>query len=246
MEKILFKKELKEDSLDFKWNFFPSALAYIGCSLSMLGLTPCDPIAALILCGWTLKKVYSEFMTTRASLIDENVNHQIFEVISKPLNSLKEIMGYYNVRLRNFGLYQIVDLTVVVDGSLSLRASNSIAEMVKHTIKKAAPTVKDVTIELVPATDTPNSPFQRSKNIVKKVKSLMASTDIWHIYDVNCFYSYFYEGKHYLLFTAEVTPTFTQGKHLEKSIEMREFILNHLKKDIDDCYVNTKPFDRAY
>jgi cation diffusion facilitator family transporter len=78
------------------------------------------------------------------------------EALGPALAAIPEVTDFRNIRTRGSGDAVFVDLTVHVDGDLTLRAAHDVADRIEEALVRAHPEIVDVVVHLEPA--TPSAP----------------------------------------------------------------------------------------
>jgi len=108
-----------------------------------------DPLVALGIAGviaWQGLRILRgafDVLTDRAPLAPE--------ALGRVLATIPEVRGYREIRTRGGGDAVFVDLTVHVDGDLSLRAAHDVADRIEEALMLAHPGIVDVVVHLEPA-----------------------------------------------------------------------------------------------
>ena len=67
------------------------------------------------------------------------------------------MQGFRGIRCRGSGDAVFVDLTVHVDGDLTLRAAHDVADRIEEALIRAHPEIVDVVVHLEPAASEPTA-----------------------------------------------------------------------------------------
>jgi cation diffusion facilitator family transporter len=78
------------------------------------------------------------------------------EALGPVLTAIPEVKGFRSIRCRGSGDAVFVDLTVHVNGDLTLRAAHDVADRIEEDLKRAHPEIVDVVVHLEPAVPEPN------------------------------------------------------------------------------------------
>jgi cation diffusion facilitator family transporter len=146
---------VKADAFHHRSDAITSAAAFIGISIALIGgkgYQNADDYAALIASSIILINAYliakpavDELMDASA---DENVVHDI-RILACSVDGVIDIEKTY---IRKTGSSFLVDIHVVVTGTLSVADGHKIAHDVKDTIMETEPRVKDVLVHIEPDT----------------------------------------------------------------------------------------------
>lgn len=137
------------------WHHRSDALSSIGAFIGILGarmgLPVCDSIASVVISVCICKAAYDIFKDAVDKMVDKSCDEETQEKIKKMALGQDGVQGIDLLRTRLFGAKMYVDLEIVVDGELSLRAAHEIAERVHDVIEKEMPTVKHCMVHVNPA-----------------------------------------------------------------------------------------------
>jgi cation diffusion facilitator family transporter len=73
------------------------------------------------------------------------------DALGPVLTAIPEVMAFRDIRTRGSGDAVFVDLTVHVDGELTLRAAHDVADRIEEALMRAHPEIVDVVVHLEPA-----------------------------------------------------------------------------------------------
>jgi cation diffusion facilitator family transporter len=77
------------------------------------------------------------------------------DALGPVLTAIPEVHGFRSIRCRGSGDAVFVDLTVHVDGDLTLRAAHDVADRIEEALIRAHPEIVDVVVHLEPAASEP-------------------------------------------------------------------------------------------
>jgi divalent metal cation (Fe/Co/Zn/Cd) transporter len=111
-----------------------------------------DPLAGALVALVILRTGVQILRLSAEDLMDtvpgRALNQQIVELLS-PIPGVKQIE---EVHAHRFGPYLVVNVTIGVDGSLSVTAGHKIANQVEHTLVRGIDLVRRVHVHYHPAT----------------------------------------------------------------------------------------------
>ena len=110
-----------------------------------------DHVGALIVALFILKVSWDIVMPSLGELIDRGATLQDRVRIRQIVRDVAGVRSLHAVRTRRFGSHLHVDLHVLVDPELSVRAGHDISEEVKRALMEREPRVLDVVVHLEPA-----------------------------------------------------------------------------------------------
>lgn len=156
---------LEADALHFSTDIYSSLVVLVGLTLVYIGektgtahiLVKADPVAALSVAGIVIWVSLQLGKRSVNALLD-SAPEGLSALIENAVRRIEGVRDCRNLRLRQSGSRTFVDLTIDVDRSLSIQASNLIARLVEREIRAILPAV-DVMVR----TD-PSEPMQQTLN----------------------------------------------------------------------------------
>lgn len=144
---------LKADAWHHRSDAITSLTAFVGISIALIlgkGYETADDWAALVGCVFILYNSYLIFRPALGEIMDENVYGELIDEIKKISKNVKGVVDTEKCFIRKSGLLYHVDLHVVVNASISVKAGHDIAHHLKDELKKQLPEIADVLIHIEP------------------------------------------------------------------------------------------------
>lgn len=141
---------LMADAWHHRSDALSSVGALIGIAFARLGFPIMDPIASLVICIFIVKAAYDVFRDAMTKMVDHACDNEIEEKIRDCALSQGGVLGIDELRTREFGNKIYVDIEISADGSLPLRETHAIAELVHDELEKQFPKVKHVMVHVNP------------------------------------------------------------------------------------------------
>jgi cation diffusion facilitator family transporter len=139
---------------DHRNDVFSALAATTGIFLGRMGYTWVDPLAGALVALVILRTGVEILRLSAEDLMDtlpgQALNQQIIELVS-PIPGIKQIE---EVHAHRFGPYLVVNVTVGVDGALSVTAGNKIANQIERALIDGIELVRRVHVHYHPATLT--------------------------------------------------------------------------------------------
>jgi cation diffusion facilitator family transporter len=138
------------------WHHRTDALASIPVTLAVAGalVRPAwimlDSIGALIVCVFIFKASWDICRPALRELIDTGASGRDVQTIKQLALSVEGVRHVHAVRTRYSGPGMCVDLHVLVDPLISVRAGHTISGKVEHLLKAQVPAIIDVVIHIEP------------------------------------------------------------------------------------------------
>lgn len=143
---------LEADALHFQSDIYSSLVVIFGLIFTKAGFPIADPLAAL---GVSILVIIASVrLALRSShVLLDRAPSGIEEGIRAALRSLPQVIEIRKIRVRDAGTQIFVDLTIAVDGKLTLNESHAVADETERYISAIVPKV-DVTVHVEPADST--------------------------------------------------------------------------------------------
>jgi len=119
---------------DHRNDIFASTGAVIGIVLNMLGFAWGDPVAGAVVAVIVAKTGLDILREASSDLMDNVPSKEIAAQIHELLNSVEEIKSIEDIHAHRFGPYLVVNLTIGIDGDLSVKDGDKIADKVEKML----------------------------------------------------------------------------------------------------------------
>ncbi len=119
---------------DHRNDIFASIGAVIGILLNMVGIAWGDPVAGGVVAVIVAKTGMDILREASLDLMDNVPSKEIAAQIHEILNKLEEIKSIEDIHAHRFGPYLVVNLTIGIDGDLSVKDGDKIADTVENTL----------------------------------------------------------------------------------------------------------------
>lgn len=144
---------VKADAFHHRSDAITSAAAFIGISIALIGgegYHNADDYAALIASAIILINAYLIAKPAINELMDASADEEMVQGIRNLACSVDGVIEIEKTYIRKTGSSFLVDIHVVVMGTLSVADGHKIAHDVKDTIIETEPRVKDVLVHIEP------------------------------------------------------------------------------------------------
>jgi cation diffusion facilitator family transporter len=121
-------------AMDHRNDIFAASGAALGIFLSLIGLPWGDPLAGAIVALLVLRTGISILSDASAELMDTVPGDELAAQVQDVLADVPGVMCVEEVYAHRFGPYLVLNLTVGIDGSLSVAAGDSIASAVERRL----------------------------------------------------------------------------------------------------------------
>lgn len=144
---------LRGDAWHHRSDALTSMAAFVGISIALAGgegYETADDWAALVAC---LVIVWNGFLLLRpavAEVMDASVSREVEDDVRSIASSVGGVMMIEKCRVRKSGLGLLMDIHVVVDGSIPVRDGHEIGHRVKDKLIESYLPVEDVVVHIEP------------------------------------------------------------------------------------------------
>ncbi|HWH71862.1 MAG TPA: cation diffusion facilitator family transporter [Candidatus Sulfotelmatobacter sp.] len=144
---------VKGDAWHHRSDAITSAAAFVGIAIALIGgkgYESADDWAALLACGIIGFNGSRIFRAAFAELMDAAVPAETQAMVRREAELIPGVIRVDECRIRKSGLGLFVDLQVRVDGNLTVRQADNIAEDVSRRLKASQLSVGDVMVHVEP------------------------------------------------------------------------------------------------
>jgi len=121
---------------DHRNDVFSASAAVIGIFLSRMGYPWVDPLAGALVALVILRTGIEILRESSADLMDTVPGQSLARQITELLSAIPEVKQVEEIHAHRFGPFLVVNVTIGVDGSLSVAAGDEIASQVERTLYK--------------------------------------------------------------------------------------------------------------
>jgi cation diffusion facilitator family transporter len=145
---------LEADALHFSSDLWASIAVLIGLTLiAVFGLKIADPLAGVAVAVIIGTTAIEQGRRTTQVLLDAMPDRATLGAIQKILESDPRLHGYHDLRARQAGQHVLLDVSVHVDGDLSLAKAHQVGHAVSERIRQELPVVTDAVVHVEPVDD---------------------------------------------------------------------------------------------
>jgi cation diffusion facilitator family transporter len=145
---------LEADAMHFSSDLWASIAVLIGLTLvGGFGLRIADPLAGIavaIIIGTT---AIEQGRRTTQVLLDAMPEPATVRAIERILGSDPRLHGYHALRARQAGKHVLLDVSVHIDGALSLAEAHEVGHAISERIQRELPVVSDAVVHVEPVDD---------------------------------------------------------------------------------------------
>jgi cation diffusion facilitator family transporter len=144
---------LRADAWHHRSDAITSVAAFIGISIALFfgkGYESADDWAALFAAGFILYNSYLIFRPALGEIMDEHLYDDLVLSIRKVADTVEGVAGTEKCFIRKAGMKYHVDLHVIVDANITVKAGHDIAHKLVDTLKTEIPELGHVLIHIEP------------------------------------------------------------------------------------------------
>jgi cation diffusion facilitator family transporter len=142
---------LMADAWHHRSDALSSVGSFIGILFSRIGFPVMDSVASVVISLCIIKAAYDIFKDGLDKMVDHSCSATTEDKIRAAALAIPGVLGIDDLKTRLFGAKIYVDMEILVDGEMTLRASHAIAEQVHHQIEQKFPDCKHCMIHVNPA-----------------------------------------------------------------------------------------------
>jgi cation diffusion facilitator family transporter len=143
---------LEADALHFSSDLWASLAVLAGITLvAVLGWQAADPLAGMVVALIIGGTAIAQGRRTTQILLDAMPDRQTLAAIKKILATDPNLHGYHDLRARQSGKHVFLDVSVHVDGALSLSQAHQVGHAVSERLCREVPLVTDAVVHVEPA-----------------------------------------------------------------------------------------------
>jgi cation diffusion facilitator family transporter len=145
---------LEADALHFASDLWASLAVLAGITLvAVFNYQIADPLAGIAVAIIIGTNAIQQGRRTTQVLLDAMPDRPTLDAIERILESDPQLHGYHALRARQAGKHVLLDVSVHVDGKLSLAEAHGVGHAVSERIKRELPVVTDAVVHVEPVDD---------------------------------------------------------------------------------------------
>jgi cation diffusion facilitator family transporter len=145
---------LEADALHFASDLWASLAVLVGITLvAVFHFQIADPLAGIAVAIIIGTNAIQQGRRTTQVLLDAMPDRPTLDAIERILESDPQLHGYHALRARQAGKHVLLDVSVHVDGNLSLAQAHEVGHAVSERIKRELPVVTDAVVHVEPVDD---------------------------------------------------------------------------------------------
>jgi cation diffusion facilitator family transporter len=138
---------------DHRNDIFSASAASVGIFLGQIGLPWGDPLAGALVALLILRTGIYILRESSVELMDAVPSRELAQQISTLIKKVDGVQQLEELQAHRFGPHLVINLTIGIDGSLSVRQGDCIATEVEALIYESIPSVQHIHIHYHPAED---------------------------------------------------------------------------------------------
>jgi len=153
---------VKSEAFHQRSDAITSVAAFIGISVALIGgpgYETADDWAALLASGVIAYNAATLFRNALRELLDKAPPAELADQVSKLATSVAGVLGTHKCFVRKVGLDYLVDLDILVEGEITVRAGHDLAHDVQDKIRAEMPTISRVLVHVEPIDEYGRKPI---------------------------------------------------------------------------------------
>lgn len=146
---------LEANALHHRSDSLSSGVTFVAIGGSWLGLPILDPLGGLLVAALIGKQGFDLLISALRELSDRGVDLDVLEDFKSAMNTLQStndlLLGWKNLRAVKSGVSTFVDITLVMDGSVTLSQARQVEDQVRDTLVECHKGVKEVRVHMAPS-----------------------------------------------------------------------------------------------
>jgi cation diffusion facilitator family transporter len=135
---------------DHRNDIFAALAATIGIALGRFGYLWVDPLAGALVSIFIFRTGIEILRDTTSDLMDTVPGKTLQKQVLNLLNPISQIKRIDKIQAHRFGQYLVINITICVDGQLSVYEGDNIANLVEKTLIDNIPFLLDVHVHFHP------------------------------------------------------------------------------------------------
>ena len=136
---------------DHRNDIFASTGAAVGIYLSRLGTVWVDPVAGAVVAVIMAKTGFDILREASSDLMDNVPSEELAREIYEQLEDITEVEAIEDIHAHRFGPYLVVNLTICIDGDLTVRKGDEIADRVENKLLAGIEMLRKVYVHYHPS-----------------------------------------------------------------------------------------------
>jgi cation diffusion facilitator family transporter len=138
-------------SQDHRNDIFASIGAGLGILFSMLGVSWADPLAGAAVAIVVARTGFDILLEAANDLMDSIPDKELSKQIRNALSGMKSVRNVEEIHAHRFGPYLVANITICIDGSLTVAEADIIATDAEKTLLKRIDMLRKVYVHTHPA-----------------------------------------------------------------------------------------------
>ncbi len=135
---------------DHRNDIFAAVAVSIGILLGRLGLSWFDPLAGALVAFIILKTGVKILGDSADDLMQTSPAGQMYDDIARTAGSINGVKGIEEIHAHRYGPYMVINITIIVDGGISVIAGDEIATRVEQALRREFELIRKVNVHFHP------------------------------------------------------------------------------------------------
>lgn len=146
---------LEANAIHHRSDSLSSGVTFVAIGGSWLGLPILDPLGGLLVAALIGKQGFSLLVSALRELSDRGVDEDVLEDFQSAMKTLQDsnqlLISWKNLRAVKSGVSTFVDITLVMNGSVTLSQAREVEDQVRNALVECHKGVKEVRVHMAPA-----------------------------------------------------------------------------------------------
>jgi len=148
---------LKANAYDHRSDAFSSIGACVGIGGALLGYPILDPLAGVVISLFIIKMGLDIITDTTHIVMDASPPKEFIEKARAIIAESEDIRDSYDLRIHRIGREQIMDVSIAVDGDMTVKQGHDAAAAIRKKLIIRFPRLQDVVVHVEPHVPTQGS-----------------------------------------------------------------------------------------
>ncbi len=141
---------LKADAWHHRSDALTSIAAFFGIIGGLFGFKILDPIVTILVAVFVFKVGFDIIIKALNELLDASIEEDELKTVMDVIGASQGIIDVQSIKSRKHGPFAYLEITICVDGDISVRCGHDIANALEENIKENLELIKDVVVHVEP------------------------------------------------------------------------------------------------
>ncbi len=138
------------NAMDHRSDAYSSIATLIGIGAAIMGFPIMDPIAGIVVSLFIFKMGYEIVVEAVKQIMDENAGDDMVEEVRTLTENVEGVVDSHGIRIRQSGSVYLIDMDIVVDGTITIKKAHDICEDVRIELHDKMERIEEVRVHIDP------------------------------------------------------------------------------------------------